>query len=171
MLCKGPADGGGPSVGLTIYKVGDQDAVTMAEMVRAYVRGRRVAAGDDDAGFEVEWTDRGFGLVTWATKMLPGDRAPAPRRTARHRAYELGANGAPPLPEGCRIATSSDLARFIEGRLSRKVRGRAGWETERFQDRPHGARIVDRRQDAHAASAIGTFQKIHGEDAAHQFRP
>ena len=35
------SDGGGPSAGVTVYKIGDQDAVTMAKMTRSYVRGRR----------------------------------------------------------------------------------------------------------------------------------
>ena len=38
-------DGSGSSAGLTVYKVGDQDAVEIAGMVRSYVRGRRFASG------------------------------------------------------------------------------------------------------------------------------
>ncbi|MHC5114214.1 MAG: efflux RND transporter permease subunit [Planctomycetota bacterium] len=109
-------DGGGASAGLTVYKTGDQDTVAIAEMVRAYVRGRRFAAGYDDAGFEYKVADRIF-------EVLNGDNPSGPPlRTPRRVAYDLGARAADPLPAGCDIATSSDLARFIEGRLDLLVR-------------------------------------------------
>ncbi len=106
-------EAGGPSASLTIYKVGDQDAVKMAEMVREYVRGRKHAAGDGSAVFEPRIGDRILAVLAPA---LAGEGRPAPR-THRRRAYELGLNAPFPLPTGAHIETSSDLARFIEGRL------------------------------------------------------
>jgi multidrug efflux pump subunit AcrB len=118
---------GGPSVGLTVYKTGDQDAVRIAEMARAYVRGRQHAAGAGDALFQAEWTDRVLEVYNAiAAAVMPEDRAPAPVMTARRRAYELGLNAPSPLPPGCSVETSSDLARFIEGRLDLLLRN-ARW--------------------------------------------
>lgn len=81
---------GEPSMSLTVYKVGRQDAVRMAETVRAYVQGRR---GE------------------------PIDVTPAASFLAPHReqAWELGRSRLDRLPGD--IATHTDLARFIEGRL------------------------------------------------------
>jgi multidrug efflux pump subunit AcrB len=96
-------EGAGPSVSLTVYKVGDQDAVRIARMVREYVRGVRRAGGDEAAAFVPTLADR---LLT----------------TERRRAYELGLHAPAPLPVGCFVETSSDLARFIEGRLDLLLR-------------------------------------------------
>ncbi|MBT8486232.1 MAG: efflux RND transporter permease subunit [Phycisphaerales bacterium] len=114
------ADAEGPAASLTVYKVGDQDAVTIAKMVRAYVQGRRAAAGFPEAGFEMEWTDRVLGALASASS--PGT---VPRTRAR-QAYDLGFSSPAPLPAGCAISTSSDLARFIEGRLDLLLRN-AKW--------------------------------------------
>lgn len=81
---------GQPAASLVVYKKGDQDAVEMAEMVRAYVQGRR------DDPFQPKLIDR----FTNST---------------REQAYSRGLACPTPLPGD--IATHSDLARFIEGRL------------------------------------------------------
>ncbi len=110
---------GGPAANLTIYKVGDQDAVAIAEMVRAYVAGRRAAAGlASEAGWT--WLDR-------LAAAISGDATDgrAPIRTLRQRAWQLGFECPDPLPTGTSIATSSDLARFIEGRLDLLTRNAA----------------------------------------------
>ena len=114
---------GGPAANLTIYKVGDQDAVAIAEMVRAYVAGRRAAAGlESEAGWT--WTDRLAAAISGG----PGDDAGRPGlRTLRQRAWQLGLECPDPLPAGTSIATSSDLARFIEGRLDLLTRNAAAW--------------------------------------------
>ncbi|MEM1212951.1 MAG: efflux RND transporter permease subunit [Planctomycetota bacterium] len=78
---------------LTVFKVGDQDVVRIAEMVRAYVAGR---LGEP---VSVPWND-----------VLQGNVV--------ERAYELGQRSAQPLPVGTTVGTTSDLARFVEGRLS-----------------------------------------------------
>lgn len=81
---------GKPSVSLIVFKVGDQDAVKMAKMVRAYVAGRK---GEP-------YETRGF------QALFDG-----PIRAA----HQLGASSRHPLPGS--IHSHSDLARFIEGRL------------------------------------------------------
>ena len=84
---------GKPCASLTVYKVGDQDIVKMAEMVRTYAAVRR--------GETVE---------------EPG----IAQLLGRHRieAAELAAASATPLPDRVQIEVHSDLARFVEGRLS-----------------------------------------------------
>ncbi len=74
-----------------------QDIVAIAEMVRAYVQGRR------GEGLEARGLERIFS---------------SPRMTA----YELGLHSAAPLPEDLNVATHSDLARFVEERLNLLVR-------------------------------------------------
>jgi multidrug efflux pump subunit AcrB len=83
---------GDPSATITVFKVGDQDIVKMAEMVRAYADGRS----------GVPFEGRGMETVM---------------ETGRRKAHALGVT-APPLPEAVSIQTHSDLARFVEGRLS-----------------------------------------------------
>ena len=137
-------DGSGPTSQLTVYKVGDQDAVRIAGMVRAYVAGRRVAAGLDpmpgdetvfdeepdlrrDPAYAEGVLDR---AVRWMDKSSreraekKGKPAPPRMRTARQQAWELGleAGRRDPMPDGVAIATASDLARFIEGRLDLLLR-------------------------------------------------
>jgi multidrug efflux pump subunit AcrB len=100
-----------PAVSLTVFKTGAQDAVMIAEMVRAYVQGRR---GED---FPLRWRDRVLGAVNAA--MGPGT-GEGELRTARRRAWDLGRSAAAPLPGD--LSTHSDLARFIEGRLDLLLR-------------------------------------------------
>jgi multidrug efflux pump subunit AcrB len=88
---------GQAAANLTVFGVGDQDIVTMAEMVRAYVAGR------NGEPFERK-------LLEWLI------------RSARMNAYELGRNSARPLPVGAKLAANSDLARFVEGRLDLLIR-------------------------------------------------
>ncbi len=81
---------GHPSVSLTVFKTGAQDAVEIAQMVRGYAAGRR---GEPfTPAFKEHFITSG-----------------------RERAWELGANHPEPLPG--ELATHSELARFIEGRL------------------------------------------------------
>lgn len=88
---------GKPAAVLTVFKVGDQDIVNMAKSVRSYVRGRQ---GKDFDGSALETR---FG-------------------SDRYVAYQLGNNSPTPLPTGVSIAPTSDLARFVEGRLDLLVR-------------------------------------------------
>lgn len=89
-----------PAGSLTIYKVGDDDAVEISAMVKAYVAGRN--------GEELELT-LGERLRTLVGR--PGDDGPVSPRVA---AYRLGAERGP-TPGS--LITTTDLARFIVGRL------------------------------------------------------
>ena len=86
-----------PAAVLTVFKVGQQDIVNIAKMVRSYVHGRR---GEP---FDGGWLDRRFA-------------------SDRLAAYELGRASPHPLPPGAEVASLSDLARFVEGRLDLLVR-------------------------------------------------
>ncbi len=83
---------GAPSATLTVSKVGEQDIVKIAEMVRAYIDGR--------VGREIQ--------VGTFGRMLESHRI---------EAWELGHHSLHPLPEGAKISALSDLARYVEGRL------------------------------------------------------
>ncbi len=90
---------GRPSVGLTVFKVGDGDAIDMADMVKAYVAGRK---GEPIRPTLIE-----------RLKMMGGP-ADGPPVSARLAAYETGrSRGAPPAE----ITLASDLSRFISQRL------------------------------------------------------
>lgn len=88
---------GKPAAVLTVFKVGDQDIVNMAKSVRSYVKGRQGQPFDGSA------LETRFG-------------------SDRYEAYLLGKNSPNPLPTGASIAPSSDLARFVEGRLDLLLR-------------------------------------------------
>lgn len=93
-----------PATSLTIFKVGDQDIVHMAQMVRAYVKGR---SGEP---YELTTADQ---LTQAMTKRRPG----GPTMSDAQQAWELGAKALKPLPDGASIHATTDLARFVEGRL------------------------------------------------------
>ena len=84
------------AVGLTVYKVGSQDIVDIAERIRSYADGR------SGRPFEPRISER----------IMMSDR---------HRAWRKGAS-ADPLPEGTEIHLNSDFARFVEGRLNLLIR-------------------------------------------------
>lgn len=94
---------GKPSISLTAFKVGQQDAVQIAAMVRAY------AAGRMGQPLELTWTERLFAMLR-GTEGLMNNRIAA---------YQLGATraGSPPGGVGGQIALHTDLSRFITGRL------------------------------------------------------
>ena len=104
-----------PAMSLTVFKTGKQDAVEIAEMVRAYVEGR------NRREFEPYIADRLYAMVN---AMMPEtERAERGLRTPRRSAWELGWS-APALQAD--LSTHSDLARFIEGRLDLLMRN-ARW--------------------------------------------
>jgi len=91
---------GKPTVSITVFKKGDEDIVKMAEIVKAYVKGRR---GEE---LELKLTEQIAAAMT-----PPGsDAAPSPRVAA----YRLGLERGPPPGE---ISTTTDLSRFVVGRL------------------------------------------------------
>ncbi len=93
---------GKPTVTLTAFKVGQQDAVLIAQMVRAY------AAGRMGEPLELTWLER-------LRRIALGDERLGPRVEA----YRLGLTraGAPPGGVGGRLSLHTDLSRFITGRL------------------------------------------------------
>ncbi|MEM1330799.1 MAG: efflux RND transporter permease subunit [Planctomycetota bacterium] len=97
------------SVSLTIYKVGEEDAVSMAELVKAYVAGRQ---GKD---FVPTTLERFKGLLK-----PPGADGPV---SDRERAYRLGLSRETPPPG--ELILTTDLARFIVGRLELLTRNAA----------------------------------------------
>jgi HAE1 family hydrophobic/amphiphilic exporter-1 len=119
--------GSGPSADLTVFKVGDQDTVLIAEMVRNYARGLRFASGKKDAEFQPQWSDHLLTGINAIARLWAGGRPVQDFKTRRREAYEAGMNSSVPLPAGCDLAAHSDLARFIESRLDLLVRNaRAG---------------------------------------------
>jgi len=89
---------GEPAASLTVFKVGDQDAVEMAEMVRSYVDGRMGKPYQGSLGEHLIETNLGI-------------------KSKQRLAYERGAAARDQDPLPGELATYSDLARFIEGRL------------------------------------------------------
>ena len=85
---------GKPAMNMFVAKSGDQDIVMMAEIVRAYVKGRM---GEP---YEQNWKDTFSG-----------------GRTVRQKEWQLGVD-ADPLPKGSILTTFTDLARFVEGRMN-----------------------------------------------------
>ena len=84
---------GAPSVSLTANRIGQQDIVQMARMVRSYVAGRN-----------------GEPLTMSSMDVLLNPEVKS--------AWELGSKKAGTLPTGLSMTTFTDLARFVEGRLS-----------------------------------------------------
>ena len=85
---------GQPAMHMYITKSGRQDIVKIAEIVRAYVAGR--------TGLPFEWN--------WKETLLG-------KNSVREQAWQLGVD-APQLPVGTSLSTSTDLARFVEGRMN-----------------------------------------------------
>jgi multidrug efflux pump subunit AcrB len=85
---------GAPAASVTSQKVGEQDIVNIAEMVRAYVKARN-------------------GMPFEPTLLERLDRYTSNRETA----YALGLSSPTPLPPGTRVSYDFDYARFVEGRL------------------------------------------------------
>lgn len=94
---------GKPSASVTILKVGRQDAVRLSEVVKAY------AAGLSGEAFE---PTRGESFKMRLRR--PGSTDPV---SDRQRAWELGASRAERTPLPGEVALTTDLARFIVGRL------------------------------------------------------
>lgn len=96
---------GESTVSMTVFKKGKQDIVEMAEIVKAYVKGRRGEA------LELTPGERAASLL-----QRPGsDVAPS----VRVEAYRLGLERGPPPGE---ISTTTDLSRFVVGRLNLLMR-------------------------------------------------
>ena len=95
-----------PAAALIVFKVGDQDIVTMAEMVRAYVDGR------NGEPFAPSGIRERLAVASWMSEDSAKEM-----KTDRLRAWELGASSTQPLPSGAQLDVNTDLARFVESRL------------------------------------------------------
>ena len=91
---------GKPAVSLTVFQVGEQDAVKMAELVKAY------AAGLQGEPAPLNGFDR-----------LAAKLQPPGSKIAKQTAYDLGLSRAASEEMPGEIAITTDLARFIVGRL------------------------------------------------------
>jgi HAE1 family hydrophobic/amphiphilic exporter-1 len=100
---------GQPGVNLTIFKVGDQDIVKIAEMVRAYVDGQNA-----EPFIPASIPERLASSIPSMKSGLGG--------LERLHAWELGGSTRHPLPAGASLVTNTDLARFVEGRLDLLLR-------------------------------------------------
>ncbi len=100
---------GDPSADLTIFKVGPQDIVHMARMVRAYVAGR------NGEPYTYSTSER-FGKLAAQMSQRPG-QPPTVYQSDYELAWEKGAQPTRPLPEAATVGTATDLARFVEGRM------------------------------------------------------
>ncbi|MEO1583209.1 MAG: efflux RND transporter permease subunit [Planctomycetota bacterium] len=127
---------GEPAFSLTVFKVGEQDAVEIAELVKAYVAGVQGEPIDLTIGERVSSALGGMAVamqhgrasgLARAQGKPPPERPDQPAASARIEAYELGlergrAGGVPP---GAQIAVTTDLAKFIVGRLDLLTRNAA----------------------------------------------
>ena len=116
---------GRPAVSVTAFKVGDQDAIEIADMIKAYAAGRK--------GEPINLT-----LKERLQRILaPPSKRPSPTATDdaaglgsinnRLSAYELGrTRGSPPPGE---LTLTTDLSRFISGRLELLGRNAPGRHT------------------------------------------
>ncbi len=100
---------GQPAANLTVFKVGEQDIVKIAEMVRAYVDGQNAKP-----------------FIPASIPERLASRFPSMKTTLggmdRMAAWELGGATLHPLPAGASLVTNTDLARFVEGRLELLLR-------------------------------------------------
>lgn len=112
---------GDPAAMLTVYKIGEQDIVEMANMVQAYVRGRR---GEPFQGNLLAELAAG-GRIDALKAVLPNDAVQqlnALCTTPPLKAYRLGRFNSAPIPAGASVAALSNLARFVQGRLELLIR-------------------------------------------------
>ena len=97
---------GKPAASLTVFKTGDEDAVAMAEAVKAYVAGRRAEPLQPTIVERL--------LLAFQQVSSEDDLTAVSPVTERMRAWQLGMSR-PPAPG--ELVTTTDLARFITGRL------------------------------------------------------
>ena len=91
---------GHPTVNLTVFRVGKQDIISLAEVTKAYVAGRN--------GEPIE--------LTWKEKLAP------PGTPERVQAHRLGAERFALSPPPGTLMTTTELSRFVSGRLNLLLR-------------------------------------------------
>ena len=120
---------GKPGVNCTVYKTGKEDAVQIANVVRAFIAGKQNREFDPHgfhAAYDAAWYRKPFALmgagVSWFTGQLTSklkDQADPAEIYEQSRAN--------PFEHNFEVALHSDLARFVEGRLELLTRnGRTG---------------------------------------------
>lgn len=111
---------GYPAVHCIIYKNGDQDAIQISTLVKAYVKGK-LREPFDPYGFEAAaqqpWYWRPYSLVEAGVVKLARILSGRPDPEA---VYEESRGN--PFPHNFQVALHTDLARFIEGRLDLMLR-------------------------------------------------
>ncbi len=103
---------GEPTVNLTVFRVGDQDIISLAERVKAYVAGRN---GHD---LELNWKEK----LKLATS--PPNTDPA-TILDRAKAHALGLERFAQSPPPGTLITTTELSRFVAGRLNLLTRNAA----------------------------------------------
>ena len=113
------------SVGCVVYKTKSQDAIQIATLVKAFVRGKKGESFDAygfDAASDKPWYRKPFDLtgagLTWLITKVSGRADPAV-------IYERSLKN--PFDHNFEVALHTDLARFVEGRLDLMTRnGKTG---------------------------------------------
>ncbi len=91
---------GHPTANLTVFRVGKQDIISLSALVKAYVAGRN--------GEPI--------TLTWKEKLGPPGSSP------RTKAHELGAERFALSPPPGTLITTTELSRFVSGRLNLLLR-------------------------------------------------
>jgi hydrophobic/amphiphilic exporter-1 (mainly G- bacteria), HAE1 family len=116
---------GVPSLDCVVYKTKSQDAIQIAQLVKAYVYGKQGAPFDPhgfEAARDAAWYARPFASIgPWTSKLIAVlSGRPDPEEIYRRSMQE-------PFEHNFQVALHSDLARFVEGRLDLMTRnGKAG---------------------------------------------
>lgn len=97
------------AVSLTVFKVGNEDAVEMAEMVKAYVAGRK------HEDITLTLTEQLKLAIAKGRAKSRAEEVSLADVSDRLKAYQLGLSRLETLPG--ELITTTDLARFIVGRL------------------------------------------------------
>ena len=120
---------GKPGVNCTVYKSGKQDAVHIAKMVRAFIKGKQNAEYDpygfNDA-YNQPWYWKPFALMgAGVSKLTDKISAGLQGNPDPEEVYEASRND--PFDHKYEVAMHTNLARFIEGRLDLLTRnGKSG---------------------------------------------
>jgi len=128
---------GKPAISLTVFRVGEQDVIKISENVKAYVAGRRgesikLSVGERLRLFAARMQADGVSkqryeaaMAAWEAAGSPEGGRPAPgvggedpaAISDRYGAYALGYQRSQvSMPPG-KLVTTTDLARFVQGRL------------------------------------------------------
>ncbi len=128
---------GKPSMSMTVFRVGEQDVIRIAELVKAYVKGRNgeeleltfgervrlaMARAQADATAAKAYQNE---MAVWEAQGSPAGREPVRRQgvadpsmvSERFAAHALGYERFQVAPPPGLLVTTTDLARFVQGRL------------------------------------------------------